>query len=204
MSFEAAKLPMGLTAEWTTRPRTRVELGRSREARDLDVAEAVIGEARLPDLLALALEDVVVLGPGRAQVLLVEHAVVVEELGEAQADVRAARPGDAEAGPAAEVLAHVEDVDAGLGVRHLERDDRVDDLDGRHQLGRENSGRALDGLGRGPVLVVEAGPVPAGGFAAGVVGFPVVDAVLEDRAVGGLPGRVADDARRSSRPRARR
>ena len=71
------------------------------------------------DLLALALEDVVVLGLGRAQVLLVERAVVVEELGEAEPDVRAARPLDAEAGPAAEVLAHVEDVDAGQGTGHL-------------------------------------------------------------------------------------
>ena len=172
----------------------RIELGRSGEARDLDVAEAVIGEARLPDLLAGALEDVVVLGLGRAQGFLVERAVLVKELGEAEPDVRAPRPLGAEAGPAAEVLAHVENVNARKGTRHLERDDGIDDLDGRHQLGRKRSLRSVDRFGRRPVFIVEAGTVPAGRFPASVVRFPVVDAVREDGAVGGLPGRIGDDA----------
>ena len=47
--------------------------------------------------------------------------------------------------------------------------------------------------GRLPRAIVEAGLVPAGQLRAGVVGLAEIDVVSADRAVGGLPGRVAGD-----------
>ena len=90
----------------------RLGLGLAGIARDLDVAEAVEGEARLVDLLALALEDVAVGRPGGAQVRGVDGAVRVQGLGVAQGDFGPSLPLDLEANPADHVLAHVEDVDA--------------------------------------------------------------------------------------------
>ena len=82
-------------------------------SRHFDVAEAVIGEARLPDFGAAALERVDVGAPRRAQVVEIERAVGLQRLGVAQRDARALRPGHLQAAPAHHVLAHVEDEDAG-------------------------------------------------------------------------------------------
>ena len=93
----------------------------ARIAGHFDVAEPVEGEPRLPDLFALALEDVGVDGPGAAEVGRVDRAVGVEHFGEAEHDLRAGRPADLQPREAGEVLAHVEDVNARLRLGDLHR-----------------------------------------------------------------------------------
>ena len=94
--------------------------GLAGEAGHLDVAEAVIGEARLPDFGASALEGVEIGGARRAQVGDVERAIGLQRFGMAQRDLGALGAGDAQTAPAHHVLAHIEDVDAGL--EHLDAD----------------------------------------------------------------------------------
>ena len=80
-SSEHSNQPLRGVSEWTTRP---VMVGRLGEARDLDVAEAVEGEARLVGLRPAAAQHVGVELPRGAEVLEVQGAVVLEHLGEAQ------------------------------------------------------------------------------------------------------------------------
>ena len=169
----------------------RIDFGRSRVARKFHVTVAVIGEPGLPGLHPVALQDIGVHRPGGVQVFLVDHAVRIKQLGEPHADVRPGRAGNAQFGPAAEGLAHVENVDVRGGVRHLEGEDGIHDLDRGHHLGREHSRGALNHVCGGPAFVIEAGGVPAGGLEPGVVGLSVEMAFLDDRAVRGLPGSVA-------------
>ena len=143
MGLELANPPAGFTLDVHHLAADGVEFWSAREAGQLDVAEAVIGEARLVDLFrAVAAQDVSVGGPGIAQVLDVQRAVVVEQLGVAQLDLGAARAADAQLDPAAEVLPHVVDIHAGAGAGHPGGHDGVEDADGRHHLRRK------DALGR--------------------------------------------------------
>ena len=85
----------------------RVELV---EAGDLDVAEAVVGEARLEHLDAVSAQRELVALGGAAQVLGVERAVGVEHLAVAQHDVVARCAAGLEAHHTRRVLAEVDDV----------------------------------------------------------------------------------------------
>ena len=84
------------------------------EPGELDVLEAVEGEPGRPGFLALALADVGVDAPGRAEVGGVDRAVGVEPLGEPQGDLLARLALDLQPGHAGEVLAQVEHEDARL------------------------------------------------------------------------------------------
>ena len=145
------------------------------------------------DLLPLAFQDVDVLGPGAAQVLPVDHARFVEDLGEPHLDGRPARAADAQLGPAGEVLPHIEDENARLGEDIVQRNDRVRDLDGRHHLGGQHPLGTVHGLSGNPAGLIVARLVPAGSFQPGVVGFAVIDAVGDDGTVLRLPGSIAYD-----------
>ena len=176
-----------------------VERRRARIAGHLHVAEAVIGEARLPDLaVRVAFQDVVVGGFGPAQVLGVQRAVLIDELGVAEADLRAPGSLDAQLDPAADVLPQVEDPDAGLRVQEPPGIERLDHLDRRHHLRRELPAGARYDLGGLPAAVVEARTVPAGRLPGGVVGLAVVDAVGQDRPLSRFPGAVGDHPHRAA------
>src|ERR1019366_793200 len=101
-------------------PFDRCQSGLAREAGDLHVTEAVIGEARLPDLRAAALQGVDVGGLGAPQVGDVERPVRLQRFGMAQRDLRALGTGDAQAAPADQVLPHVVDVHAPLEPLHAD------------------------------------------------------------------------------------
>ena len=113
----------------------RIESRCSGKAGHLDVAETVVGKARLPDFgCPVAPQNVVIFGSGRAQVFLIDEAVVVEKFREAQANIGPGRATDSELSPAADVLTEVEDIDAGRRIGHGERKNGINHLDGRHHL----------------------------------------------------------------------
>ena len=124
-------------------PVTASSAGLAGIAGHFDVAEAVEGEPRLPDLLALALEDVGVGAPGGAEILGVDRAVGVEHFGEAEDDLRAGRPADLQPREAGEVLAQVEHEDPRLRLGDLHRLQHAGllhrDAGKRLELGREST-----------------------------------------------------------------
>ncbi len=143
---------------------------------------------------AAALERVGVGGLRGAQVRRVDRAVRLQHLGVPDTDRRTRRAAYREPHPAHHVLAQVEDEGA-FGflldrhrpqVRHLAHA-RPDLRDERHDPQR------LD-LGRLPAPVVEARLGPAGRLQPGVVVLAHQQVLRHDRARGGLPGAVAEDA----------
>ncbi len=112
-SLRSRKIARGFDGRVHHAPAQRIEAGRARVPRHLHVAEAVIGEARLVSLHAFAAQDVDVARFGLADVFAIDHAVVIEQFREAQADFRAARAKHVQHRPAAEVLAQVIHVHTG-------------------------------------------------------------------------------------------
>ena len=126
---EHSKRPTTGEVEWNTRPSTALADGRLRQAGQLHVAEAVVGEARLEDELAVRARRVAVHLRRAAQVGGVERAVVVEHLGVAEGDGLAGGAGGFHAAPAHHVLAEIEHEHAGLRLGHLDGREFLDDPD---------------------------------------------------------------------------
>ena len=130
-------------------PAQRVKTGSAWIPRHFDIAEAVIGEPGLISFHPFTAEDINVARLGFADVLSIDHSVLVGQLAEAHLDRGAAGTADAKLDPAARVLPHVVDVDARLRIHQPYRHHRIHHLDGRHHLGRKYPWRArrlLSGL----------------------------------------------------------
>ena len=161
----------------------RIERGFGGQARDLDVAEAVVGEARLEGFFGIGAKGVAV-GLGRApEVGGVDHAIGVEHLGVVQGDGVAGLGAQMHAAPADHVLAEIEDVHAGLGLRDGDGLDGAIHAHGLVGLGDQGRARRVTDADWGPRRAVEAGDTPTGGLASCVVGFAVHDVVAADRTV---------------------
>jgi hypothetical protein len=98
-----------------------------------------------------------------------------------------AGPLDLDPAPAREVLAEVEDAQAGRGLADLPDPQRLDRADRRGGVGGQAARRRLAQPRRGPAVVVEARRVPAGLFQACVVGLAVIDLRQHDRRRGQTP-----------------
>ena len=161
---------------------------------ELDVLESVIGEFRRPCFPGgIALQGVGVHRAGAAEVLGAEPAVVVKHLGVADGDLVSGLAFDLEADDAGDVLAEIEDEDAGFVFGDGFGFDFLDGADRHAGMGldlRVGAGLANSGL---PLRIVEAGRGPAGHFLAGVVGLAHQDVALGDRAERGFPRGVGDD-----------
>ena len=140
------------------------------------------GELRLELFLAAPGEDEVVGGKGGAQVVGVDGAVGVDDFGGADANVGACRAVEAEVLDAGEVLAEIDDIDAGFRLGDGFGGEGALDADGLEVLAIDlDAGEVgLPELDRLPAFRVEAGEVPAGLDEAGVLGFAVVVLSFED------------------------
>jgi hypothetical protein len=141
----------------------------ARIAGDLDVAEAVECEARLVDLFALTLEDVVIRGPGGSQVGGVDRAVRVQGFGVAQGHFRSCLTLDLQTHPPDHVAAQIEDVTAGFGLGDGLRFQLFGDPDTLVRLGDEVGVPYLLYFHPVPCRVVESGLGPARHLFSGVV-----------------------------------
>jgi len=172
----------------------RIKPGCSGKAGHFNVAEAMVGKAWFPDFGGtVAPQNVMIFSSGRAEVFLIDEAVVVEKLGEAQADICSGRTAHPELGPAAQVLTEVKNINAGRRIGHGERNNGLNYLNGRHHLRGENPTGRFNSGGRVPAAGGRRSKirsVPARLLKAGIVGFTVIDAVFKDGAAGGLPGSV--------------
>ena len=168
-------------------PTQRIEARRARETRDLDVAETVVGEPRLPSFDALAFQRVGVARFRALDVVAVDHAVIVEKLGETQSNFGTARARDAQLHPAGEILAEVIDGDARLRRPHVHGHKRIHNLNGRKRFGGEFALRGRNELGHSPTGVVENRLIPARSLQPRVIRFAVINAVARDRPVFSLP-----------------
>ncbi|GAA3143022.1 hypothetical protein GCM10020001_077430 [Nonomuraea salmonea] len=166
---------------------------RARPAVDLGVPEAVHGEAGLPLLGdVVAAQRVRVRGGGVAQWTEAERAVL-QDLGVAEGDRLPGRTLDADAQPAGDVLAEVEDGLAGRACQHLPWPQRLDPAHRRTRRRDEPGGVVAEHVGGRPGGGFEAGLRPALGQQAGVVPLAVVQAGGGDRARGAAPVLVGDD-----------
>ena len=172
-------------------------------ARDLHVAEGVVGEAGSPDLpLSVAAGDVDVLldalggeGACRAEVQI---ARLGDVLGEAEGDLGAAGGvGDMDLHDTRHVLAEVHDPRAVLltaGLLDRQGGEGTDDTDGGHHAELQlalGDGVLYNGA---PLLLVAVVIGEVGGLQTAVVGLAAVEVVQHDGAVLVLPvGRVGGD-----------
>ena len=159
--------------------------GRGRDAGDLDVAETVEGEARLPRFLAAACADVAVGGAGAAQARGVEGAVGFEHFAKAQRDRGAAFRANGQARPAGDILREVEDEHAGLWLGDGDGCALFHAADGRARFFAELDRRRGEKIDGEPIARCEAR----------VAGLAVIERVRADRSGGGLPARVGDEVR---------
>ena len=137
------------------------------------VAEAVEGEAGLPHFGAAAAGDVAVGGPGGAQRTHAQFAVL-QHLGVANRDGSACLRGHADAHPADQVLAEVDQRLAGWGALNRQRGHFLYRTHWRHRRGREGIQVMLDYLDRLPTAGVVAGLRPAAQIEPRIVGLAVV------------------------------
>ncbi len=111
-----------------------------------------------------------------------------------QLNLRAFGTADDQVAPADHVLAHI--VNPNAGPHHLDAD-RIERLHYAQRIGhlrRQRSSGRGDHLRGFPGGIVEAGAVPTGELAAGIVLFAIVFVVGENWAVSGkLPLRAGDD-----------
>ena len=132
----------------------------ARPAVDLDIAEAVEGEARLPRLVVTAAQRVAVRGRRVAQRAGAELAVL-EDFGVTQRDRRAGRsPRTRDAQPADEVLAEVDDRPAARRCRDRNRRDFLDAANRRTVPADEHAVFAFVAVRAAPFAVVELGLGP--------------------------------------------
>ncbi|MEI6646881.1 MAG: hypothetical protein WCP12_12670 [bacterium] len=160
----------------------------------LDAPETLSAEPWHPLLNALALECVGLGGLGGAVIHGLDEPVGHEAVGLGHPDRRSLRRRGLEAYGPVEVLAEIDDKDAGGGVghahglEHLRYAHRLDHL-GAHVF----SGRGQQ-LGGPPLRFIEAGAVPAGHLQTGIVGLTVILVVMTDGTrIGGPPTFIADD-----------
>ena len=140
------------------------------KAGDFDILESVIDKARVPRLARPAFQNIgvrleLLIGVHLNDVLLdirpVNDAISAQSLAVLHHQLRAGLAAHVQLGVAGKVLAHIEDKDAGLGLREVDGLDDSVGFDGRHHLGRELALRRLDHLRRQPVRIVVSGGVPA-------------------------------------------
>ncbi len=129
------------------------------------------GEPRLERFDALAEEDEGVGLAGGAEIVGVEGAIRVEDLGEAEADPCAAIATDAELDPADHILTHVDDGGGIVAGSDGRRGEMFGDADWLGPIGDEEGVIARGDADRRPSGIVEAGGIPAGQLIAGVVGL---------------------------------
>ena len=146
---------------------------------DLHVAKAVIGETRMPDFAAAALQRV-----GKrvrpAGTALRDEPVPGQQFAGDELDAAAGRPFTVSCGTG-EVLPEVVDQDAGLGLRDLGGLELPHHLDGRRRLRRRAARRGRPPRAAGHARGLEARLVPARHFLPRVVVFAAVDAGEGDR-----------------------
>ena len=171
--------------------RDRVGSGFFRQARQLNVAEAVEGKVRLP-LLAAALANVGVGAGSAAQVGRVDCAVGIEHFRVAQRDLCPGGSIHLEPHDADHVLAEVIGPLTGGGLGERDGFSFGGLAHRRHDLGIKRARFFVpDGGGRpGPVVV--PGEIPGGEFGAGVVGLAEHEVAREHGAGVGFPGGIAD------------
>ncbi len=131
-------------------------VGTPGKACNFDETKSVIGEARLPDFGAAALERVDIGRARGAQIVQIQTAIGFQGFGVAQRDRGAFRTGDLEAAPADHVLAHVEDVNARANLRDF---DWLDGLRNAQRFGHlrdERTRRSGHLLRCRPLRIVEA------------------------------------------------
>ena len=169
--------------------------------RYLHVAEAVEGEAGLEALrLAAAAKGEGVGGAGVSEILGVELARFVEDLGVTQLYRRALLASHPKANPSHHVLAEIEDPARGeerMSPAHgiLHRMELTDCPHRRAAHGVERDRRRLGEFDRRPAFVVVAGFRPGAQVAARVHRLPLHDVGGEDRRRVPAPPLVAGDAR---------
>ena len=169
------------------------------EVLNLDVAEAVEGEARFPDLRVAAFAGVEIGAAGVAKIFGVNGAVGIEDLSEPEAQGRAGRSLDGEADTAGEILAEIEEAHAvpvlalgnGDDLAHAAHGgaDAGDELDG--MIGRADD----DGL---PAAVIVTGLRPGAELQAGIVGLAVEEIAFKNRAGGGFPRSIGAEGERGA------
>src|ERR1019366_4965015 len=151
------------------------------------------GEMRLVHFVPVALEDVAVSLVRSTEVGGVEVAGRVEHFAVTQGDGGTSAPSYAQAHPAGDVLAQVEQ---GLARRGLEDGHRLHDLGATHWLRYRSHECCRRGLGerdRLQVAVVVGSGRPAGTFQSRVVRLAAIDVGGADRAGGRLPRTIGRD-----------
>src|ERR1051325_7780570 len=163
-------------------------------AGDLDVLEAVEGEARLPRFEPFAFADVGIRGAGAAEVSDINGPVRIQALGEAEGNFLAGFASNFEARDAGKILAKIEDEDAGLWLRDGLGMNFFEGADWRggvrlHEV-VDLVTADIDGL---PLAQVATRLRPTGAFEPGVVGFAFEEIGFELGAGGGFPIRAGAD-----------
>jgi hypothetical protein len=151
------------------------DVGPGGKAGELDVAEAVEGEGGLVSLFSVTGKSEIVCGERGAEVFGVDGAVGVEDFGKAKTNLCARFTLDADVREACHVLTEVVDVDARRGLGEGFGVEGHFDADGLVVLRNDGGLERLDGLGRMPAGVAEAGGRPPGLLETCVVRLAVVD-----------------------------
>ena len=170
----------------------------TRHPLDLHVAEAVIGEVRLPRLIAAALEGVAVLLEPVAQVVGVELALGGEDFAMGEGDRRACTAADSKPDPARHVLAEVVDHLAGWRAQDGDGGDLLrpsDRLGGRCD---EDGVRRRGHRDRQPALAGESRAIPPRLLEARVVALAAIDVGEGDGAGAASPRAVGRHALHSA------
>ena len=167
------------------------QLGLVVQARDLDEAEAVVSEARLPREDVVSGRNIDVGHFRSPQIVHIETAVGLQSLGKAQTDRLAFLALERHVQPTHHILSHIENIGRVVQLADRHRIDLLHHPDVRIALRVQRSLGSSDGTGVHPGRVVVTGLGPFAELLARVVLFAVELVVGNDRAVGRqAPGRV--------------